>query len=144
MQRRNAVTHGGYRAAMGRHPFRSAWLAWLSLVWERLEELDCADDLSDAAIQSTAFVLELRRLRREFQLMERSAHIQCSMGLVDPELRAHVPALLHDLSWLLQVSPTVSPALARQCVRIAQDRVFAAATELRAETRTSMSAAPAA
>jgi hypothetical protein len=138
---------------MGRQSFRSGWMAWLSMIWERLEVLDGPDSFSDAPIQPSGFMAELWRLRREFQLMERSAHIQCSMGLVDMELRERVPALLHDLQWLLHVSPTVSPALARQCVRIAQDRVFDevqaltqhhAADEIREQTRISRSIAPAA
>jgi hypothetical protein len=138
---------------MGRQSFRSGWMAWLSMIWERLEALDGPDSFSDAPIQSSSFTLELWRLRREFQLMERSAHIQCSMGLVDSTLRERVPAFLHDLQWLLHVSPTVSPAMARQCVRMAQDRVFDevqvlsrhdAADEIREQTRISMSAAPAA
>jgi hypothetical protein len=137
---------------MGRQSFRSGWMAWLSMIWERLEALDGPDSFSDAPFQSSGFMLELRRLRRECQLTDRIARIQCSMGLVDMELRERVPALLHDLSWLLQVSPTVSPALARQCVRIAQDRVHdevqvlshQSADSFRAETPASMSAAPAA
>jgi hypothetical protein len=68
---------------------------------------------------------------------------------VDTTLQERVPAILHDLQWLLQVSPTVSPALARQCVRIAQDRVFdevqvlsRQSATLRVENRTSRSATP--
>jgi hypothetical protein len=109
---------------MGRKPFRSSYLDWLALVWERLEELDCPDTGSDGPIQSSGFMLELRRLSRECQLMERTAHIQRSMGCVEPQMQQSVRTLLHDLHWLLQVSPSASPALARQCVRMAQDRVF--------------------
>jgi hypothetical protein len=109
---------------MGRKPFRSSYLDWLALVWERLEELDCPDTGADGPLQSSGFMLELRRLGRECQLMERTAHIQCSMGRLEGSLQESVRALLHDLQWLLQVSPSASPALARQCVRIAQDRVF--------------------
>lgn len=138
---------------MGRQSFRSAWLSWLSLIRDRLEALDGSDSFSDAPVQPSSFTLELWRLRREFQLMERSVRIQCSMGLVDTELRERVPVLLRDLQWLLQVSPSVSPAMAKQCVRIALDRVSGEAEALvppeedfgfRAETRTSRSAAPAA
>ena len=97
---------------------------WLGLVWERLEELDSPDADHDGPLQSSGFMLELRRLSRECQLMERTAHIQCAMGSLDTSLQDSVRALLHDLRWLLQVSPSASPALARQCVRMAQDRVF--------------------
>jgi len=97
---------------------------WLTLVWNRLEELDCPETGSDGPIQSSGFMLELRRLSRECQLMERTAHIQRSMGSVEGTLQQSVRSLLHDLQWLLQVSPAASPALARQCVRMAQDRVF--------------------
>ena len=109
---------------MGRKPFRSSYMDWLSLVWKRLDELDCPDTGSDGPIQSSGFMLELRRLSRECQLMERTAHIQRSMGSVEPALQQSVRALLHDLHWLLQVSPAASPVLARQCVRMAQDRVI--------------------
>jgi hypothetical protein len=109
---------------MGRKPFRSSYLDWLAQVWERLGDLDCPDTGSDGPLQSSGFMLELRRLGRECQLMERTAHIQRSMGCLDGPLQERVRALLHDLQWLLQVSPSASPALARQCVRIAQDRVF--------------------
>jgi hypothetical protein len=108
---------------MGRQTFRSSYLDWLALVWERLEELDCPDTGSDGPRQSSGFMLELLRIRRECQLMVRTAHIQHSMGRVEAALQVRVSALLHDLRWLLQVSPSASPALARQCVRIAQDRV---------------------
>jgi hypothetical protein len=109
---------------MGRKPFRSAWMTWLSSIWERLEELDWPDHESDGLIQSPRFMLELRRLRRECQLMERTVHFQGSMGFLEPELQDRARMLLHDLGWLLQVSPSASPALALQCVRIVQDRVF--------------------
>ena len=109
---------------MGRKPFRSSYMDWLALVWSRLEELDCPDTGSDGPIQSSVFMLELRRLSRECQLMQRTAHIQCSMGAVEATLQQSVRSLLHDLHWLLQVSPAASPVLARQCVRMAQDRVF--------------------
>jgi hypothetical protein len=109
---------------MGRQPFRSAYLDWLSLVWERLEDLDCPDADSDGPMQSSVFMLELRRISRECQLMERTAHINRCMGYVEAPLLDRVRTLLHDLQWLLQVSPSASPVLARQCVRIAQDRVF--------------------
>jgi hypothetical protein len=109
---------------MGRKPFRSAYLDWLALVWDRLEALDCPDTGWDGPIQSSGFMLELRRLSRECQLMERTVHIQRSMGCIDAQLQENARTLLHDLHWLLQVSPSASPALARQCVRIAQDRVF--------------------
>jgi hypothetical protein len=109
---------------MGRKPFRSSYLDWLALVWERLEDLDCPDTDSEGPLQTSGFMLELRRLSRECQLMERTAHIQCSMGGLDALMQERVRVLLHDLHWLLQVSPSASPALARQCVRIAQDRVF--------------------
>ena len=109
---------------MGRKPFRSSYLDWLALVWERLEDLDCPDTDSEGPLQTPGFMLELRRLGRECQLMERTAHIQCSLGALDALLQERVRALLHDLHWLLQVSPSASPVLARQCVRIAQDRVF--------------------
>jgi ABC-type phosphonate transport system ATPase subunit len=115
---------------MGRQPFRSSYLDWLALVWERLEELDCPDTGSDGPIQSSGFMLELLRIRRECQLMERTAHIQHSMGRVDATLQTRLRTLLHDLHWLLQVSPSASPALARQCVRIAQDRVSDEVQEL--------------
>ncbi|MEO8313555.1 MAG: hypothetical protein ABI645_02060 [Pseudomonadota bacterium] len=108
---------------MGRKPFRYSYLDWLVLVSERLEDLDCTAE-SDGPMQSSGFMLELRRLSRECQLMERTTHIQRSMGNVEALLQQRVRALLHDLHWLLQVSPAASPALARQCVRIAQDRVF--------------------
>jgi hypothetical protein len=109
---------------MGRKPFRSSCLDWLALVWERLEELDSPDTGSDGPMQSLGFIRELRQLGRECQLMERTAHIQRSMGFVDEQLHARLRALMQDLQWLLQVSPSASPALARQCVRMAQDRVF--------------------
>jgi hypothetical protein len=109
---------------MGRQPFRSAYLDWLALVWERLEDLDCPDSAADGPMQSSGFMLELRRLSRECQLMERTAHIQRCMGHVEAPLQERVRTLVHDLQWLLQVSPSASPVLARQCVRIAQDRVF--------------------
>lgn len=109
---------------MGRKPFRSAWMSWLTTVCERLEELEWPDSGQDGPIQSSRFMLELRRLRRECQLMERTVHIQCSMGFLEPELQDRARTLLHDLGWLLQVSPSASPALALQCVRIVQDRVF--------------------
>jgi hypothetical protein len=99
-------------------------MAWLSAIWERLEELDWPDNSSDGLIQSPGFMLVLRRLRRECQLMERTVHIQASMGFLEPELQDRARVLLHDLGWLLQVSPSASPALALQCVRIVQDRVF--------------------
>jgi hypothetical protein len=69
-------------------------------------------------------MLELRLLRRESQLLERSVHIQRTMGQLGPQLQERVRALLHDLQWLLQISPSASPVLARQCVRIAADRIF--------------------
>lgn len=109
--------------SMGRKPFRSSYLDWLALVWDRLENMDGPDTGSDGPLQSSGFMLELRRLSRECQLMERTAHIQRAMGSLEPELHERVRALLHDLHWLLQVSPAASPALARQCVRIAQDRI---------------------
>jgi hypothetical protein len=109
---------------MGRKPFRSSYLDWLALVWERLEELDSPGTGSDGPMQSSGFMRELRQLGRECQLMERTAHIQRSMGFVDEQMHERLRALMQDLQWLLQVSPSASPALARQCVRIAQDRVF--------------------
>lgn len=109
---------------MARQPFRSAWMSWLSTVRERLEELEWPDRGSDGPIQSTTFMLELRRLRRECQLMVRTVNIQCSMGFVEQDLQDRVRWLLHDLNWLLQVSPSASPALAMQCVRIVQDRIL--------------------
>lgn len=108
---------------MGRKPFRSDYLAWLSLVWERLEDMGPDSD-TDAPLQSSGFMLELRRLRRECQLMERTAHVQGCMGYLEPQMHERVRTLLHDLQWLLQVSPSASPALARQCVLMARDRVF--------------------
>ena len=99
-------------------------MAWLSTIWARLDELDWPDNGSDGLIQSPGFMLELRRLRRECQLMERTVHTQAAMGFLEPDLQDRARMLLHDLGWLLQVSPSASPALALQCVRIVQDRVF--------------------
>lgn len=108
---------------MGRKPFRSSCLDWLALVWDRLEDLDSPAG-SDGPLQSSGFMLELRRINRECQLMDRTVHIQHVMGYVDAPLLHRMRAVLHDLQWLLQVSPSASPALARQCVRMAQDRLF--------------------
>jgi hypothetical protein len=108
----------------GSKPFRLAYLGWLGLVWERLEVLDSPDVDADGPRQSAAFVVELTRLRREFKMLESALHTQCSMGRVGPKLEQNVRTLLHDLHWLLHVSPSASPVLARQCVRIAQDRVY--------------------
>ena len=113
------------------------------MMWERLDALDWPEDVTEGPTQSSVFMLELWRVRRECQLLKRTVHIQHSMGLLDLPLHHRVCALLHDLQWLLQVSPAASPALARQCVRIVQDRLFdeMQLMDIKAETRTATSAA---
>jgi hypothetical protein len=107
----------------GSEPFRSAYLTWLALIWCRLEEMESFDGEADGLAQPREFARELWRLRRECELLVHSMHTQRQCGRLAPEQEARAAALLHDLTWLLDISPAAPPALARQCLRIAQDRI---------------------
>jgi hypothetical protein len=103
--------------------FRSAYLAWLSLVWEALERIDrralvaiCADALQPCAAQ-----LQIVRLELDLQLCA-VARLR-SRGLLDPADSNQVTYLINQLQELLPATCTSSARVMR-CVRAAQDRVF--------------------
>jgi len=102
----------------------SAYLAWLALVWEGLESLDQQDPESEGNLQSQAFVVELMRLRQECRSLSAATRWRFTSGLVTQPEHDRVQLLLRDLQWLLDVAPPAPPVLAKQCVRIAQDRIF--------------------
>jgi hypothetical protein len=102
----------------------SAYLAWLALVWEGLEALDQQDSESEGTAQSPAFVRELLRLRQECRSFSAATRWRLSSGLVSESEHERIQRLLRDLQWLLDVAPPAPPVLAKQCVRMAQDRIF--------------------
>jgi hypothetical protein len=118
--------------------FRSAYLAWLVLIRDRLEAMESVDGESDGLVQSREFTRELWRLRQECQLLHRTVQIQRLTGQLVHDLEARTSAFLHDLRWLLDISPSAPPALARQCLRIAQDRIFEEAQQESADMSAEM------
>ena len=102
----------------------SAYLAWLALVWESLEVLDQQDPESEGNTQSQAFVMELLRIRQECRSSSAASRWRLKSGLVSESGHERLQRLLRDLEWLLDVAPLAPPVLAKQCVRIAQDRIF--------------------
>lgn len=110
----------------------SSYLEWLGLTWEHLEDLDAADADVDFPAQSPVFTRALYRMRRECEILASSVGTQHAMGTIDAMFAARVCHLLHDLRWILEVSPAAPPALARQCVRMGQDRIFAEVQEMHA------------
>jgi hypothetical protein len=107
----------------GSEHFRSAYSAWLALIRARLEALEYSDGESDGLAQSQWNVRQLWRLRRECEVLQYSLRAQRLNGRLEMEQEARASSLLHDLCWLLDISPAAPPALARQCLRMAQDRI---------------------
>lgn len=108
---------------VGSHYFPSAFLDWLALVQTRLDAIECCAGESDGTSQSREFAGGLWRLRRECEVLHRSLDALLHSGQLSQGQCDRMRALLHDLRWLLEISPAAPPALARQCVRIAQDRI---------------------
>jgi len=107
----------------GSDSFPSAFLDWLALVDGRLEAIEPSTGELDGICQSREFARELWRLRRECEVLHQSLGALVQNGQLGEAQGVQIGALLHDLRWLLEVSPSAPPALARQCVRIAQDRI---------------------
>lgn len=112
--------------------FPPAFLDWLALVWGRLDAIGAQEGESDGTSQSREFAREIWRLRRECEVLQRSLDVLVLNGQLGPAQHAGMCVVLHDLRWLLEISPSAPPALARQCARIAQDRIF---EEIREFTR---------
>jgi hypothetical protein len=101
----------------------SAYLGWLALVWDGLDCLEQQDPESEGFAQHQDFVFELPRLRQECRALGLSLHRRFASGLIGKTDHERMQRLLRDLLWLLDVPTAAPPALARQCVRIAQDRI---------------------
>jgi hypothetical protein len=107
----------------GSKSFPSAFLDWLALVNGRLEAIEPSAGETDGICQSRDFARELWRLRRECEVLHQSLGALVQNGQLGESQGVKAGALLHDLRWLLEISPSAPPALARQCVLIAQDRI---------------------
>jgi hypothetical protein len=107
----------------GSEHFRSAYFSWLCLVRDRLEAMEYSAGDSEGIAQSRELARELWLLRRECELLLHSLHGQRLRGQLSREDEARATRFLHDAHWLLDISPSAPPALARQCLRIAQDRI---------------------
>jgi len=101
----------------------SAYLGWLALVWDSLDNLEQQGPESEGTAQHQDFVFEVLRLRQECRALGISLRRRFASGLVPRADHEGMQRLLRDLLWLLDVPPAAPPALARQCVRMAQDRV---------------------
>jgi hypothetical protein len=104
-------------------PLHSAYLAWLALVWDSLDALEQRDPESEGFAQHQDFVVELPRLRQECRALAFSLHRRFASGLIAKADHERMQRLLRDLLWLLDVPTAAPPALAKQCVRIALDRI---------------------
>jgi hypothetical protein len=118
---------------VGHDPFPLAFLDWLALISSRLEAIESFSGESDGLSPSREFARELWRLRRECEVLDGSLDALVHNGQLGAIQRAQIRELLHDLRWLLEISPSAPPALARQCVRIAQDRIADVAHEVPGE-----------
>jgi hypothetical protein len=118
----------------GRESFQSAFLDWLAMISGRIEALQ-SGVAEDGLSQSWSFASELWRLRRECEVLQRSLEALVLNGQLGHGQKAGTFELLHDLRWLLEISPSAPPALARQCLRIAQDRIAEEADVLCASAR---------
>jgi hypothetical protein len=103
--------------------FLPAYRAWIAIVRERLASLDDREVGLEECVLPSDFTLELYRLRRECTVLDQSVRTRRALGLVEPALQVRASELLHDLRWLLGISPLAPPALARQCIRMALDRI---------------------
>lgn len=103
--------------------FPSAYLAWLSLVWEALERIDRHALLAARADALQPCATQLQIVRLELILQLRAVARLQSRGLLDPASGRQVTGLVEDLQRLLPEACTSSARVMR-CVRAAQDRVF--------------------
>jgi hypothetical protein len=101
----------------------SAYLGWLALVWDSLDALEQQGLESEGASQHQDFVFEMLRLRQECRALGISLRRRFASGLFPRADHDRMQRLLRDLLWLLDVPPAAPPALAKQCVRMAQDRI---------------------
>jgi hypothetical protein len=108
---------------VGRNSFPLAFLDWLALISSRLEVIESSAGESEGISPLREFARELWRVRRECEVLDLSLDALVQNGQIRAIQRAQIRELLHDLRWLLEISPYAPPALVRQCVRIAQDRI---------------------
>jgi hypothetical protein len=103
--------------------FTSAYVAWLSLVWDMLERIDRRALAATCAVEMQPCATNLQIVRLELVLqMGAVARLQ-SRGLLDPADGGQVARLVEDLQRLLP-DACISSARVMRCVRAAQDRVF--------------------
>lgn len=111
----------------------SQYLAWLALVWDSLDALEQQDPESEGFAQHQAFVSEMPRLRQECRALGFSLRRRFAAGLLSKADHDRVQRLVRDLLWLLDVPTAAPPALAKQCVRMAQDRIADEVQQVNAE-----------
>jgi len=106
----------------GIEPLPPEFLDWLDYVQERLVRLE-SGRLEFPTVPSRGIASHLWRLRQECQRLHGTLGVLVDSGQIRSAIRPRMEKLLGDLSWLLEVSPWASPVLARQCIRIARDRI---------------------
>jgi len=105
-----------------RDPLPPAFLDWLDQVQQQLVHLEC-ENMGVGGGSCRGVAGDLWRLRRECDVLNRCLVILVESGQLRQGQRNRMSTLLGDLCWLLEVSPVASPVIARQCVRIARDRI---------------------